>query len=137
MSTIKGKVREQLEDRVKQVGLVEVNVVSINPTMKEWEERLEIEIKKADYHFDNKNFDLPYEFLINNNADHKFMNKLLPYLKDVEEVYFAGGEIIITPEHYECLDYWIENGQAEQIELSYTTNFSVLKYKDKDLKAKE
>lgn len=84
-------------------------------------------MEKYEKHFKTK------KFLINNNADHKFMNKLLPYLKDVEEVYFAGGEIIITPEHYECLDYWIENGQAEQIELSYTTNFSVLKYKDKDL----
>jgi hypothetical protein len=51
----------------------------------------------------------------------------------VQEVYFAGGEVIITPEHYECLDYWIENGLNEQIELTYTTNFSVLKYKDKNL----
>jgi len=41
--------------------------------------------------------------------------------------------IIITPEHYECLDYWIENGINETIELSYTTNFSSLKFKDKDL----
>jgi hypothetical protein len=61
------------------------------------------------------------------------MNKLKPYLRDVLEVYFAGGEIIITPEHYECLDYWIENGLTNQVELTYTTNFSSLKYKDKDL----
>jgi hypothetical protein len=62
------------------------------------------------------------------------MNQLKPYLKDVLEVYFAGGEIIITPEHYECLDYWIENGINETIELTYTTNLSTLKgYKDKDL----
>jgi len=73
------------------------------------------------------------KFLINNNHEHSLMNKLLPYLKDVEEVYFAGGEIIITPEHYECLDYWIANGQSATIELNYTTNFSTLKYKDKEL----
>ena len=36
---------------------------------------------------------------------------------------FAGGEIVITPEHYECLDYWIENDLTEQVELTYTTNF--------------
>jgi hypothetical protein len=71
--------------------------------------------------------------IINNNEDQTFLAKLKPYLKDVQEVYFAGGEVIITPEHYECLDYWIENGLNEQIELTYTTNFSVLKYKDKNL----
>jgi len=69
------------------------------------------------------------KIIINNNEDQKFMAKLTPYLKDVEEVYFAGGEIIITPEHYECLDYWIENGLTDQVELNYTTNFSSLEYK--------
>lgn len=71
--------------------------------------------------------------VINTAEEMSFMNKLKPYLKDVLEVYFAGGEIIITPEHYECLDYWIENGLTDQVELTYTTNFSSLKYKDKDL----
>lgn len=69
------------------------------------------------------------KIVINNNDDQKFMAKLKPYLKDVTEVYFAGGEIIITPEHYECLDYWIENGLTDQVELTYTTNFSSLRYK--------
>jgi hypothetical protein len=71
--------------------------------------------------------------VINASEEMGFMDKLKPYLKDVLEVYFAGGEIIITPEHYECLDYWIENGLTKQVELTYTTNFSSLKYKDKDL----
>lgn len=71
--------------------------------------------------------------VVNSNEDQVFMTKLKPYLKDVTEVYFAGGEVIITPEHYECLNYWIENNLTEQVELTYTTNFSVLKYKNKDL----
>lgn len=71
--------------------------------------------------------------VVSSNEDQKFMTKLKPYLKDVTEVYFAGGEVIITPEHYECLDYWIENNLTDQVELTYTTNFSVLKYKKKDL----
>jgi hypothetical protein len=71
--------------------------------------------------------------VINTAEEMGFMNKLKPYLQDVLEVYFAGGEIIITPEHYECLDYWIENELTNQVELTYTTNFSSLKYKDKDL----
>ncbi len=69
------------------------------------------------------------KIVVNNNEDQTLMVKLKPYLADVTEVYFAGGEIIITPEHYECLDYWIENGQADTIELNYTTNFSTLRYK--------
>jgi len=74
------------------------------------------------------------KIVINEAGEMGFMNQLKPYLKDVLEVYFAGGEIIITPEHYECLDYWIENGINESIELTYTTNLSTLKgYKDKDL----
>jgi hypothetical protein len=73
------------------------------------------------------------KIVINKADEVGFLAKLKPYLKDVTEVYFAGGEIIITPEHYECLDYWIDNGLNEQIELTYTTNFSSLKYKDKDL----
>lgn len=71
--------------------------------------------------------------VVNSNEDQVFMTKLKPYLKDVTEVYFAGGEVIITPEHYECLEYWIDNNLTEQVELTYTTNFSVLKYKNKDL----
>lgn len=67
--------------------------------------------------------------IVNNNEDQQFMLKLKPYLADVTEVYFAGGEIIITPEHYDCLDYWIENDLTDQIELNYTTNFSTLRYK--------
>ena len=73
------------------------------------------------------------KIVINSAEEMGFMNKLKPYLKDVLEVYFAGGEIIITPEHYECLDYWIENGLTDQVELTYTTNLSSLKFKDKDL----
>lgn len=69
------------------------------------------------------------KIVVNNNEDQTLMVKLKPYLKDVTEVYFAGGEIIITPEHYECLDYWIDNNLTEQVELNYTTNFSTLKYK--------
>mgnify|MGYP003333360829 FL=1 len=73
------------------------------------------------------------KIVVNSNEDQIFMTKLKPYLKDVLEVYFAGGEVIITQEHYECLQYWIDNGLTDQVELTYTTNFSALKYKNKNL----
>lgn len=52
MSGIKGKVREQSEEFVKEVGLVEVNVIAINPTLKEWEEDLGFSVKDDQEEFD-------------------------------------------------------------------------------------
>lgn len=71
--------------------------------------------------------------LVTNNGDGNFMRKLKPYLKDVQECYFAGGEILVTPEHYECLDHWIEQGLQDNVKLNYTTNMSILDYKGKQL----
>jgi len=71
--------------------------------------------------------------VVSSNDDGQFMQKLLPYLDDVQEVYFAGGEIIIQPEHYACLDYWISRGITRQVDLTYTTNFSNFRYKDRNL----
>jgi hypothetical protein len=47
--------------------------------------------------------------IINNNDDQKFMIKLKPYLADVTEVYFAGGEPLLMPEHWQTLDLLVEN----------------------------
>jgi hypothetical protein len=70
--------------------------------------------------------------VVSNNDDGSFWEKLLPYLDDVEEVYFAGGEVLITPEHYKILDYWLSKGKTN-VKVTYTTNFSVFKYKDKQV----
>jgi hypothetical protein len=69
---------------------------------------------------------------VSNNEGGKFWEKLKPYLLGVEEVYFAGGESLITPEHYDVLDYWLENGKTD-VRIGYTTNFSVFKYKSKNV----
>ena len=62
----------------------------------------------------------------------EFMNNLMPHLDTIEEVYFAGGEALITPQHYEVLDYWLSKGRTD-IKLRYTTNFSNLRYKSKSI----
>ena len=71
-----------------------------------------------------------HKIVVSNNEDGSFWDKLEPYLMDVEEVYFAGGEALITPEHYKILDYWIANNKTN-VKVTYTTNLSVLRYKDK------
>ncbi len=72
------------------------------------------------------------DIVVGNNKDGSFFERMTPYLHHVEEVYFAGGESLITPEHYQLLDFWLENEQTD-IKLTYTTNFSVFKYKDKNV----
>ena len=52
---------------------------------------------------------------------------------DIEEVYFAGGEPLITPYHYKLVDQMISMNIANDINLRYNTNLSILKYKSIDL----
>jgi sulfatase maturation enzyme AslB (radical SAM superfamily) len=53
-------------------------------------------------------------------------------LSECEKVYFAGGEPLINPQHYEVLDKLIAQGSHPEI--MYSTNLSVLGYKDKHVK---
>lgn len=79
---------------------------------------------------DLKNFFKMDSTVVNANDDGTLLDKLKPHLLDVEEVYFAGGESLITNEHYDVLDYWIENNHTN-VELTYTTNLLTLRYKNK------
>jgi len=46
----------------------------------------------------------------------------------LEEIYFAGGETLITDEHWEIINFLIEN-KKNNIILRYNTNLSILNYK--------
>jgi len=59
-----------------------------------------------------------------------FKEELWPYLDTVEEVYWAGGEPLITDLHWEIMNHWVETGHAENVSVLYTTNFSQLTYKN-------
>lgn len=72
------------------------------------------------------------KIVVNVAHDQNFWDNLVKYLDDVEEVYFAGGEALITEEHYKILDYWIEKGKTD-VRLRYTTNFSNFRYKRKSI----
>ena len=68
----------------------------------------------------------------------KINNKPALY-KDIEEhidnfnvLYFAGGEPLITDDHYTVLEDLIRRNKTDVV-LRYSTNLSVLKFKDKDL----
>jgi len=59
-----------------------------------------------------------------------FMDELEPLLASVERVYWAGGEPLITKEHYNILDKWIAMGKRD-VKMDYTTNFTQMYYKNK------
>ncbi len=52
-----------------------------------------------------------------------FWDDALPAIKEVRHAYFAGGEPLITSEHYKMLDIWLASGNTD-INISYTTNFT-------------
>ncbi len=61
-----------------------------------------------------------------------FIEKTGPALLRAEEFYFAGGEPLVTEEHYLLLEWLIKN-KATQARLRYNTNFSKLQFKDYDV----
>ena len=62
----------------------------------------------------------------------RFINKMGPALLNAKEIYLAGGEPLVTEEHYLLLEYLIANG-ATGIHLRYNTNFSKLTLKRWDI----
>ena len=59
------------------------------------------------------------------------IKKQLPH---VEVAYFAGGEPLLMDEHYECLQFLIDNNKTD-VALAYNSNLSILKHKNYDLVA--
>jgi|TARA_R110002167_G_scaffold34394_5_gene109482 MoaA/NifB/PqqE/SkfB family radical SAM enzyme len=51
----------------------------------------------------------------------------------IDLVYFAGGEPLITPYHYQLIEKLISMGISKNVNLRYNTNLSTLKYKSVDL----
>ena len=70
--------------------------------------------------------------VVNIAKENNYWENLQKYLPDVEEVYWAGGEPLITNEHYKILDDWIATGKTD-VRLRYTTNFSNMRYKSKSI----
>ena len=61
-----------------------------------------------------------------------FLSEIVAQVPNFEIAYFAGGEPLITDEHYVLLDYMIKTGNTD-IELRYNSNISNLKYKKRDI----
>lgn len=60
------------------------------------------------------------------------LSEVLDQVDHIDLAYFAGGEPLITPEHYVILEELIRKGRTSTI-LRYNTNGSTISYKDKDI----
>jgi len=74
----------------------------------------------------------PEKALININDKASFMDMLEPHYDCVDEIYFAGGEPLMMPEHYQILDRLIELGRTD-VNIRYSTNFSNMSFKGKHI----
>ena len=63
--------------------------------------------------------------------EQKILNEIEPLYDHVEEVYFAGGEPLISDHHYHILDKLLEKNIRPHIR--YNTNLSTLSYKGRDI----
>jgi MoaA/NifB/PqqE/SkfB family radical SAM enzyme len=73
-----------------------------------------------------------YARIIPKNDNPKFLQEVLDQIEFMDTAYFAGGEPLITEEHYILLEEMIKQNRTD-IQLRYNTNLSNLKFKDKDL----
>jgi sulfatase maturation enzyme AslB (radical SAM superfamily) len=62
-----------------------------------------------------------------------FLEELWPLLDNVEDVNWAGGEPLVTAEHWDIMNYWISTGKAKEITINYTTNFTNLIFKKQNI----
>ena len=80
---------------------------------------------------DNENgANKPVYIIAGGNNNDALYNQFEPHFKDIETFYFAGGEPLLTSEHYKILEHLISIGRTD-VKLEYNTNLSVLRYKNK------
>jgi len=66
------------------------------------------------------------------NKNKQLIYDVIEQIDYMDAAYFAGGEPLITEEHYILLEEMIRRNRTD-IKLRYNTNLSNLKYKDKDI----
>jgi MoaA/NifB/PqqE/SkfB family radical SAM enzyme len=78
---------------------------------------------------------VPKDYRIINHADSsgKLLEEIKSQVCHMDLAYFAGGEPLITDEHYVILEEMIRSGANKHITLRYNTNMSNFKYKKYDI----
>ncbi len=61
-------------------------------------------------------------------SNDKLYDQIKPFLSEVKEIYFAGGEPLLMDKHYDILNHLIETNNTD-IKIRYNTNLSSLTFK--------
>lgn len=67
------------------------------------------------------------------NSNRINVSSIYDNIKNVQNVYFAGGEPIISDDHWELLEYF-SNNSPDNITIKYNTNLTKLNHRGKDVK---
>lgn len=67
------------------------------------------------------------DMLIKKSSESRYETEFLPLVEKnpIEKIYFAGGEPLLASQHFSVLNKLIENGQSQNIFLSYNTNLTI------------
>jgi MoaA/NifB/PqqE/SkfB family radical SAM enzyme len=84
------------------------------------------------WELEDKRNERPGFWVIPKNNRKELVDEVLEHIEHINIAYFAGGEPLITEEHYIILEEMIRQGRTD-IALRYNTNLSNLRFKDKDL----
>ncbi len=71
---------------------------------------------RQDQHWDDRNRD--YTWYQKGN----FLNDMQDQADSIKELYFAGGEPLLIPEHYKILEFMVASGAAKNCVLRYNSN---------------
>jgi organic radical activating enzyme len=66
------------------------------------------------------------------------VDELIPHLKEIKSIYFAGGEPLIMPGHYKILRWLYDNLPVNEFDvrplrIHYNTNLSITRFENSDL----
>lgn len=128
-----------LTDHTKEDGSTEFNLKYFNfnisnlcnlkcrscgPTLSSswYEDQIEMDGKKI----------VPRKFIKAGRNKQDILDQILPHVEEVEECYWAGGEPILIEENYLILKK-LHELKKFKCRLRYNTNFTNLKYKDKEI----
>lgn len=79
------------------------------------------------------NVEKNYRIINHADSSGSLLEEIKSQVSNIDLAYFAGGEPLITEEHYVILEEMIRTGRNKEITLRYNTNMSNFKYKKYDI----
>jgi len=67
-----------------------------------------------------------------NQQRRQYLQDILTFIPSVNHIYFAGGEPLLAPEHYQIVDSVLAQNK-NKVSLSYNTNLTTLKFRDRNV----